>query len=176
MNNELYHHGILGMKWGVRRYKNADGTLTEKGKKRYAKVAGSEKLQKRDTEDYIKIMKTMKSISDSNIEKEKNNFTVGKNFYNESLEKSKTDKDNDYSDDIDLGKTIMEFSKIEIDRWTEVSKSHEKKIKEIETGKLKAGRDFIIQRDHYLFDFTPDGVFNIYAKVNRSVSKPKEKR
>lgn len=33
--NELMHYGVLGMKWGVRRYQNADGTLTEAGKKRY---------------------------------------------------------------------------------------------------------------------------------------------
>ena len=32
---ELYHHGILGQKWGVRRYQNKDGSLTSSGKKRY---------------------------------------------------------------------------------------------------------------------------------------------
>lgn len=37
-NGELYHHGIKGQKWGVRRYQNADGTLTEAGKKRNAKI------------------------------------------------------------------------------------------------------------------------------------------
>lgn len=32
---ELYHHGILGQKWGIRRYQNADGTLTPEGRIRY---------------------------------------------------------------------------------------------------------------------------------------------
>lgn len=36
-NEELYHHGILGMKWYQRRYQNSDGTLTDAGKKRYNK-------------------------------------------------------------------------------------------------------------------------------------------
>lgn len=33
--NELYHHGIKGQKWGIRRYQNPDGTLTAEGKARY---------------------------------------------------------------------------------------------------------------------------------------------
>lgn len=36
---ELYHHGTKGMKWGRRRYQNKDGSLTEAGKKRYARDA-----------------------------------------------------------------------------------------------------------------------------------------
>lgn len=32
--NSLQHHGILGQKWGVRRFQNSDGTYTEEGKAR----------------------------------------------------------------------------------------------------------------------------------------------
>lgn len=35
-NYELYHHGVKGMKWGIRRYQKKDGTLTSAGKKRYS--------------------------------------------------------------------------------------------------------------------------------------------
>ncbi len=43
--NSLSHHGILGQKWGIRRYQNLDGTLTAEGKARLKK--DSDKLDKR---------------------------------------------------------------------------------------------------------------------------------
>jgi len=35
--DEIWHHGIKGMHWGIRKYQNEDGSLTEAGKKRYYK-------------------------------------------------------------------------------------------------------------------------------------------
>ncbi len=43
----LMHHGIKGMKWGVRRYRNEDGTLTPAGKERYGTIENLEAAQKK---------------------------------------------------------------------------------------------------------------------------------
>lgn len=39
MGDTLTHYGVKGMKWGVRRYQNKDGSLTDKGKKRYSRLS-----------------------------------------------------------------------------------------------------------------------------------------
>lgn len=48
-NDYIQHHGILGQKWGVRRFQNADGSLTSRGRKRYDVGPAEEKTLKRAT-------------------------------------------------------------------------------------------------------------------------------
>ena len=45
-SNELYHHGILGQRWGIRRYQKKDGSLTPAGLKRYGSEANFKKIQR----------------------------------------------------------------------------------------------------------------------------------
>ena len=59
-DGELYHWGIKGMRWGVRRYQNADGSLTAAGKKRYK--ATEEELKAR--EQVIKNKERVKAKQD----------------------------------------------------------------------------------------------------------------
>ncbi len=59
MENTLYHHGVLGQKWGIRRYQNYDGTYTQAGLKRYNK--SKEIYEKRKSE--YKELKKDRSVS-----------------------------------------------------------------------------------------------------------------
>lgn len=57
MENELYHHGVKGMKWGVRRYRNKDGSLTAEGKRHQA----------RKTKGWSKDAKKVNTIKRKNV-------------------------------------------------------------------------------------------------------------
>lgn len=49
MNNEIKHHGIKGMRWGVRRYQSKDGSLTSAGRKRQSDGSGEKKATSSST-------------------------------------------------------------------------------------------------------------------------------
>jgi hypothetical protein len=58
LTTELFHHGIKGQKWGVRRFQNPNGTLTAEGKKRKALIRKTGNAMK-TTKDANEIVETL---------------------------------------------------------------------------------------------------------------------
>ena len=96
-SSTLQHHGIIGMKWGVRRYQNKDGSLTSAGKRRAASQRTSDmsdeeltaKIKRHNLEKaYDKIEK--ESGKNSKVEKTKKVLDASSNLVNQAKSLSKT--------------------------------------------------------------------------------------
>ncbi len=113
--NELYHFGVPGMRWGVRRYQNVDGSLTSRGRKRFKEVSKSSKEQERVRKESLKLLGKDLKRTDRKYEK-----------VNQKFEKTNEQK---YAD-----KAKAYLSK---------SKDLKTKISNIDSGSLKAGKDYV---------------------------------
>lgn len=157
----LSHHGILGMKWGVRRFQNVDGTLTERGKRKAARTERS-KVKSAAATFYAKSglksnykhnsayaytsnirakglnKKAKKLATKANDKKELGNLAKSERL------KNKSDK---------MRKRAANFAKYG-KMYADKAAASKKLYDDISKGKMKAGRDFINQTD-----------FNIYPMV-----------
>lgn len=91
MDDVLIHHGILGMKWGVRRYQNKDGSLTSAGKKRYSDNDDIKETPQKNTEEPKK--KSVKDMSDEELRREVNRMQLEQNYLRmtgQNIEKGKS--------------------------------------------------------------------------------------
>ena len=91
MDDVLIHYGILGMKWGVRRYQNKDGSLTSAGKKRYGNNDDIKDSQQKNTEEPKK--KSVKDMSDEELRREINRMQLEQSYLRmtgQNIEKGKS--------------------------------------------------------------------------------------
>lgn len=108
--NSLEHHGIIGQKWGVRRYQNPDGSLTEEGRQRYLNPDGtlSDKAPNKLKKQYLNYQNQRIQKGSQTGEIYNDDFVYDQEQQRNKVEKAKENHiyDRDFVDTIQNAETI----------------------------------------------------------------------
>ena len=105
LTNELYHHGIKGQKWGVRRFQYADGTLTPAGQKRYNSGQNGKNIGSMKVKEFVNSVITQVTGMSS----EAQNKARAEKYLAEKNAKKKN-KLNDIKTQTNIGKSFVDSS------------------------------------------------------------------
>ena len=145
-NIELYHWGVQGMKWGVRRYQNKDGSLTKAGKKRYDKELAKTKAELKSVKEREKTKAKIDKLNAMKADVENRKKALGdidtadkaKNSIKKHSEEKKSKK-----------RTIKDLSDEElqakVDRL-QLEKRYRDLMKESVPKESKKGKEFVLYK------------------------------
>lgn len=149
-SDELYHHGIKGMKWGVRRYQNTDGTLTNAGKRRmkwHAREAISAKIL---SEKENELRRTAESKTYA-----KKALKYDKKAAREGIDNDRREEYKAYADDY---RYWSKRASMDASSAKYAQTFYKTKLAELRKNRITAGKDYVASKSTFLgsSDFSVD--------------------
>ena len=145
MENELYHYGVLGMKWGIRKGRVSASTTRKFGD------SFSERTKRKMTKQAVKVSESNRKY----MQRQSDGFSRASEIQSR---KGNVAKAADYAN---VGKNYLKMAKV-----------YEKRVSDINKGTLKAGKDFITNREYstnLLLDTV--GIINVHRETTVDFKK-----